>query len=1364
MATIAHAETAAKAAWKIVAVTAPTHLPPEQSEVQRVTVGAEGGTFTLGREAGEGEGTPATAEGYLTYAADSTSARIESGTFEVGLNVTGTGIKPGTSIVACTPDCTTVGSTVTLSQATSRARTNQDVAILSKELTGVTGAFHVGDELSGLFLEPGTTVTAVGAGTLGISTSPTAAVAMALTATEATVPIAYDASAEALQTDLEGMAALDAGSITVTGGPGGSAASPYFVAFGGSLADQDIPLLNADEGGLTPETGYVRVSSVVPGGPGTGGIVVYPTNVGGAPTAGPVTVKVGPLPAGIVPAGEAKGEGWSCATAAGKVECVTTESAKALTQLPPVNVFVEVQSGDEPSSEVPVAVSGGDAEAVSTTAPIVVSAQPAPAGIAAFWAGAFEANGEPSVVAGGHPFSALTEFQLNTVRNASGVLTAAGEPRDIDVDLPPGFAGDPLVTARCPQQELAPIYASEFYGEDTEACNRESVIGELFSGVSLQDHENVFGIGLPTALYNDVPVFGSAVEFAAKVAVPLQALVGSVRAEEDFGIRIASPNTASTHQKLYSAFTRVEGMPPAAHGKAFLANPTDCAQQAQEGSEGRGPGTRIAMSTWQEPAVFSHAEDSLPLLAGCEALTESWLGEGPEPKEPSFEFQPTVSRGSSGTGAIASLHISQEGLTDPSKLATADLKKAVVTLPEGLALDPASANGLQACSEAQVGYLGSGFPSPNPIRFNEEAPGCPDGSKLGTVEVTSPVLEEALSGTIYLAAQEENPFHSLVALYLVIESPRFGLTVKLAGEVALDASTGQPTATFDDNPQLPVEDLTLHFRGGGPHSELATPEVCGHYATTGALTPWSAEHGEAAPISEPGFDVSSGCAGSLGARGFAPSLEAGTVSPVAGGFSPLVIKLSRDDGEQELTHLSLTLPEGLLGKLAGVGRCSDAQIAGAEASTGREQLANSSCPASSLLGSVDVAAGVGSEPMHVPGRVYLAGPYEGGPYSVVVITPAVAGPFDLGDVVVRAPLFVDKSTAQVTTRSDAIPTILDGVPLKVRSIEIDIDAPSFTLNPTSCQVMSITGSATGASGATHALASRFQVGGCEGLAFNPSFQASTSAESSRKQGASLTVHLAFPTGAQANLAKAKVQLPILLPSRLATLKEACTEEQFNANPAGCPKASVVGSATALTPILASPLTGPAYFVSHGGAKFPELVLVLQGEGITIQLDGETFIAKGITTSTFNQVPDAPVSSFTLSLPTGENSALAAPGGHLCRHRLIMPTTLTAQDGKTLQQNTRIQVQGCPKGLAVVSHRAKGKKLTLKVYTPTAGKLTVTGRGLAGTAKTSVGTEAITLMLKKRKPGALKTKVSIAFTPSSGKPRKKLQTTLRLSLR
>ncbi len=685
--------------------------------------------------------------------------------------------------------------------------------------------------------------------------------------------------------------------------------------------------------------------------------------------------------------------------------------------------------------------------------------------------------------------------------------------------------------------------------------------------------------------------------------------------------------------------------------------------------------------------------DPLPLLTDCQPLTEAWVGNGPHPanEKPSFAFEPDTSAGSSPTGATARLHIPQPGLTEPSELVTAHLRKTVVKLPQGLIVNPSAANGLEACSESQIGFLGSDFPSPSPIRFNEAAPNCPDGSKLGSFEVSTPLLEEKIGGTIYLAAQEENPFHSLLALYLVVESPRFGLTLKLAGEVRPDPNNdGQLTATFDNNPQVPFEDLVLHFRGGGPRSELATPEVCGHYGTTGSLTPWSAEAGEAATTAEPGFSVSSNCAGSAGSRPFSPSIEAGTVDPKAGDYSSMVIRLKRKDGEQELDRLDFALPLGVVGKLKGIPYCPESVIAAAEGKSGKSELATPSCPAASQVGTVDSAAGVGSEPFHVSGRVYLAGPYEGAPISTVVVTPAVAGPFDLGTVVIRAPAFVNLETAQITVKSDPVPTMLRGLPLKLRSVVINVDRPGFILNPTNCEPMKFGASLHSSNGATATPSNRFQVGGCNKLKFKPALNLSLKGATKRSGHPALKAVVTYPKkGAYSNIARAQVGLPHSEFLDQGNLDKVCTQPQLKS--ATCPKRSVYGHAKAWTPLLDKPLEGPVYIGVGYGHKLPDLVADLNGQ-VRILLHGKVDTTKheGIR-NTFEVVPDAPVTRFVLEMKGGKKYGLLENSENVCRKTQRASVFFKAQNGLS-EHLTPLIANDCKKTNKKHHHgRVRGKR-------------------------------------------------------------------------
>src|SRR4029077_2858925 len=605
----------------------------------------------------------------------------------------------------------------------------------------------------------------------------------------------------------------------------------------------------------------------------------------------------------------------------------------------------------------------------------------------------------------------------------------------------------------------------------------------------------------------------------------------------------------------------------------FLTNPTSCAGPQRVG---------LRADSWQEPGTFVTAESTLPAVTGCERLRFT----------PSLSIQPDTNSADSPAGLHVDLEVPQnEGLEG---LVESSLRKAVVTLPAGVSVSPSAATGLQACSPAQIGLHDASEPS------------CPEASKVGKVEITTPLLSDPLKGSVYVATQKENPFGSLLAIYVTAEAD--GALVKLAGHVELDRATGQITTTFDESPQLPFGELRLALFGG-PRGALVTPESCGTFTTGASLSPWSGM--SPASFSMP-FQISAGCV-----SGFSPSFAGGTTNPRAGAYSPFVLSFSRSDADQGLAGLTTSLPPGMLAKIAGVPPCSDA-----DANAGN-------CPEVSRVGSVMTAAAPRPHRLFRPGKVYLAGPYNGGPYGLAVVVPAIAGPYNLGIVVVRQSLRIDRHTAQVTDVSDPFPTILEGIPIKLRRVDVTIDRPSFTFNPTSCAPMAVAGTLSSTAGLSVAASSRFQVGGCGELPFKPSFKVSTSGRTSRIDGVSLTTKIVFPrtpagstqASSQANLAYVKVELPKALPSRLKTLQNACRAAQFEASPAGCPAASIVGHARVVSPVVPDPLEGSAYFISHGGEQFPSLIMILKGNGITLELVGTTLIRNGITSTTFKTAPD-----------------------------------------------------------------------------------------------------------------------------------------------
>jgi hypothetical protein len=556
-------------------------------------------------------------------------------------------------------------------------------------------------------------------------------------------------------------------------------------------------------------------------------------------------------------------------------------------------------------------------------------------------------------------------------------------------------------------------------------------------------------------------------------------------------------------------------------------------------------------------------------------------------------------------------------------------------------------------------------------------------------------LEKQFEGNVYVL--QSNP----PELKLLVAASADGVNLKLVGDVSLCETTGemldgktcqapgQLVAAFKETPQLPFSVFRLSFSGGA-QAALDTPTQCGSYTASADFTPWSTPY-SSDYLTGASFSLVEGPGGgacSSDPPPFAPSLIAGATTDQAGGYTGFSMLLRRGDGQQRIEKLSFKVPQGLSGMISHVQQCAE------------PQAAQGACPAGSQIGHATVTSGPGPYPLVIPqpgepeAPIYLTASYHGAPFGLSIVTPVIAGPFNLGTIVTRAKIEVDPHTAQITVSTDALPQLVKGVPTDLREVDAVIDRPGFMFNPTNCDPQTFSGTATSAQGATAAISSPFQVGSCQSLKFQPKFAVSTGAHSSRVDGASLTAKLSYPAGSpgtQANITRVKVELPKQLPSRLPTLQKACTDEQFEANPAGCPSASVIGHAVVRTPLLPVPLQGPVYFVSHGNEAFPSLTIVLQGDGVTVQVVGATFISKkGITSTTFRTVPDVPFETFELTLPQGPYSALAAivpakAHGSLCGQKLTMPTELIAQNGLAIHQTTAITPAGCAKAKAKKQH-------------------------------------------------------------------------------
>jgi len=906
--------------------------------------------------------------------------------------------------------------------------------------------------------------------------------------------------------------------------------------------------------------------------------------------------------------------------------------------------------------------------------------------------------------------------------------------RNAEVVFPIGFAGYPPVVKTCAPVQL-----------QAEECPPGSQIGALEVVIRENpedpDPYNTFRTGL----YNMVPSPNLTAVFGFTV---LHTIGGTivVTVGPDYRVHARAVNVVTGGAELVRQSITVWGVPAASSHDAlrgfssvqfghlggfelvltpggialsenpvpFLVNPTECTSEPVEAELAN-------VESWEgdkAETVFA----SVGAFTGCESLKFV----------PTISVAPEQTQATSPTGYEVNLRVPQtEGAEG---LATADLKEATVRMPVGVVLSPSAATGLESCSEAQIGL------------HTEQPVECPDASKLGTVSVITPALTGELKGSLYLGGPASGPITGPpFTVYLTLAG--HGVLVKIRGTVTPDPATGQITTTFDENPELPFSELKLHLNGGS-RSTVANPSACGSYSAEADLTPWSTPFTPDATPTSPPFTIT-GCE----APRFAPAFEASTASNQAGGYSPMNVTFSREDADEDLAGLTVTTPSGLSGNLTGVPLC------------GEPQAAEGTCSAASQIGEVTAGAGPGPEPVFIKGgRVFLTGPYDGAPFGLSIDVSEHAGPLDFGSgpcdcEVVRATVSVNPQTAQLTVTNSALPTGKDGIPFQVKKVNVDINRPNFVFNPTNCNPLSVTGTMSSTQGMRANVSNHFQVTNCANLKFKPKFTVSTSAKTSRVNGASLTVHVSYPksgdptsaSGGQANIKSVHVELPKSLPSRLSTLQKACPAATFENNPADCSPGSIVGHALVHTQILPVPLTGPAYFVSHGGAQFPELVIVLQGYGVTVDLHGETFINEktNITSSTFKETPDVPFETFELNLPEGPNSALAAIG-NLCSQHLVLPTQLTAHNGAELNQQTPIEVEGCPNSLSVVSEKVKGNKVTLKVVVPAGGKLSASGKGLKGSSKSSSGRETITITVPKKKAGKLVTKIKLSFKPKKGK--------------
>ncbi|HEX4720005.1 MAG TPA: hypothetical protein VH300_15880 [Thermoleophilaceae bacterium] len=819
-------------------------------------------------------------------------------------------------------------------------------------------------------------------------------------------------------------------------------------------------------------------------------------------------------------------------------------------------------------------------------------------------------------------------------------------------------------------------------------------------------------LGLPysTAVYNLEPTAGHVSDFGFSVLGLLSThIIGGVRDTGDYGLffTIDVPQGINLSHSKLTFFGN-----PADHGTGaspapFIRLPTACTGVQT---------TRLTVDTY-EGHTYTASDTTDTGASGCDQV----------PFAPSVSVTPDTTRRDSPAGVRVGVNVPWQ--SDPTKLASSHVKDTSIVLPPGMSINPAAANGLASCTDDQFRQ-----DTHNPVA-------CPPASRVGMASITSPVLSAPLTGSVYLGSpQADNPYR----LFVVMDGS--GLSVRLKGRVTPDPNTGQLTTTFPGTPQVPFSDFTLNL-SGGPNATLATPLACGPAATTSSIAPYSGT----APAT-PGSSFTVDQDGSGGAcpatTPFSLGFSAGSQNMAAGAFSPFSLNVTRDDGQQFLRGLTARQPAGLLGLIQSVPLCDESLAA------------QGACPEESRVGTSTVTSGAGSAPFSLSGPAYLSGPYGGGPFGLVIVIRALAGPFDLGTVVVRGAIKVDPTDSHLTIETPTLPTILQGIPLRLRTVNVTIDRPYFLFNPTNCDQLAGGATLTSSEGATQDVSSPFQATGCDVLPYAPKMTATTRA-AKRGQPAGLTVELSQAPG-EANTKSVAVKLPTQLAARLSTIRQACPQDTFKADPTSCNAGSKVGTVSAATPVLAAPLAGTVYLVLQGAGKLPTLEALLQGSGITVDLSGTLNLGNGIT-STFAAIPDVPITSFRLSLqPNRANSALAA-GADLCSGALKYSAQIMGQNGKGTAVDSLVGVAGC--GVQITKAGVKRRTATFSVRVPAAGTLVLSGKGVkrvrksfaaAGTYKvktslTKTGLKSLRKALARKRRGARKLVVGVTanYAPKKG---------------
>jgi hypothetical protein len=1134
-------------------------------------------------------------------------------------------------------------------------------------------------------------------------------------------------------------AAAVAGTLTVLAfAQPASAAAPYWKLSSRSaptnLPLKGEPLVGANDDGVKGE-GMLVVTAVNLGDANVNGTKAPVTITDQVPTGLEPTFVLGVTGQGV-PGQKGAPLRLNCPQSFSENRVVCTFEGEA----PPFE-HLELEIGVQVTTSTPaepinkVTVTGGDTKEAALEQPVKIRGEggATPFGVEAYELTPENEDGSLDRQAGSHPFQLTTTFDLN---QGFGFYNEFKRPlpqapalqRNLEFRIPPGLLGNPQAVAQCSAVDFGVQEENSI-----NACPDSTAIG--VASVSFNDPILIGPQTWSVPVFNLVPAPGEPARFGFEFLHVAVLLDTSVRTGEDYGVTVSVRDAPQTVQVLGAEVTLwgvpgdqrhdnsrgwnclgaghwVEKLLPVPecelnefpHPSPFLVLPTSCATPLVTGVSGTSwpdaEGKTQTLTARNEPPW---ARASQPVsLEGCDKL----------PFNPSIAVKPDTSSASTPSGMTVEVNMPLKDTTLASdKLAEGDIRSTRLELPEGVMASAGAADGLATCGTGETGFFGLPSDTQQVLqgeleaqRFTPAPASCPDAAKVGTVEVNTPLLPQPLRGSVYLGIQNTNPFASPLVLYIVateeepIRHEGSKVLIKLAGEVALDESTGRLTSRFVNTPQAPFEHLKIHLFDGSRASQ-STPPDCGSYNAKADFTAWNEIAPEtpdtASAGSEPGegFQITSGPGGGAcpaGALPFSPGLEAGSMNIQAGAFTQFTTTIGRPDGQQALQSITLHLPSGLAAMLASVTPCPASQT---------------TCGPDSLIGHSTILAGLGPDPVTLHGQVYLTGPYKGAPFGLLAVTPDQSvGPFHLtGIPEVRSTITVDPNTAAATITSDSIPRIVKGVPSQIKTLNVTVDRSGFQFNPTNCNPLTITGTLAGYEGGATGVSYPFRAGNCASLPFKPKFTASVAGQASKANGTTFTVRVESGRG-QANIAKTFLALPIALPSRLSTIQQACLATTFERNPATCPEGSNIGYAVAHTPVLKKALVGPAYLVSHGNAAFPDVEFILQSEGITIVLDGKTDIKKGITYSRFETLPDAPVETFETVLPAGPHSALTAnvPESehfNLCKHasELVIPTEITGQNGAVVKQQTKVALTGCVLGFKKESKLAKALKACRKKY-------------------------------------------------------------------